>query len=70
MNTILGKPINTPNGPGITVREMWSHGTHYMLVKHIIEDMTSKDAGMRMTPSPMINGLWLWAYDFNDMRIR
>ena len=50
--------VMTPNGPGVVQGRMWESGIEFVLVRHQICKMTSKSAGLCVTPRAQVSGLW------------
>lgn len=56
----VNQRITTPNGPGTVESLMYADGCRYLIVRHIIREMTSKQFGKSMTPKAVISGLWAY----------
>ncbi len=59
-NDLFNQQVDTPNGPGIVQGPMHDQGYHYLVVRHNLAEMRSKDAGKCLTPRAQHSGLWMY----------
>mgnify|MGYP007100144935 CR=1 FL=1 len=66
----LGQAVCTPNGPGLfeglfqAPESIDPTGEHRMLVRHNLDKLTGREAGICMTPgAKTVSGLWIYKPD-------
>lgn len=54
----VNQKVTTPNGVGIVEGQMWEDGTQFIIIRHVMAEMTGREGGVCLTPRARIQGVW------------
>jgi hypothetical protein len=66
INLHTNQLVQTPNGPGIADSPIFENGCRYLIVRHLIQDMTSTEKGRCLTPDAKY--VSYWAYEITEIQ--